>query len=173
MLQLVAPTPAAGLQYLNWSIIIAPEELEVPGKTGGWDENVVVDTDPELRPLLAAIAANRHPSAPLWGTSAEDNALFSTVAAALHLGQLQLCRYALRHGGASEDLLTFKRDLAAIKKRGRWKTDASLRRYAKEAKLARELQKVHPLVINYGNLIIQDLAGIISGERPRAPPSLA
>ena len=171
--QLIPPTPAAGEQYANWSIIVAPEELEVPGKTGDLDESVVIDTDPELRPLLAAIFYHRHPSARLWGASAEDPSAFAAAVAALHLQPLHPCRYALRHGGASEDLLTFQRDLAAIKKRGRLKTDSSLRRYAKEAKLSRELRNVHPLVVAYGRAVLVDLAGVISGERPQTPPFLA
>ena len=49
------------------------------------------------------------------------------------VGHLQLVPYMLRHGGASHDALAGRRSIAAIKKRGRWRSDQSLRRYQKES----------------------------------------
>eukprot|EP00972_Heterocapsa_arctica_P038827 5721550-Heterocapsa_arctica.AAC.1 len=43
------------------------------------------------------------------------------------------CMYQMRHGGASEDLLSHSRPQDDVKRRGRWSTDSSLRRYAKPA----------------------------------------
>ena len=41
------------------------------------------------------------------------------------------CLYRLRHGGASDDRASKFRSLADIKRRGRWATDAAMRRYEK------------------------------------------
>ena len=51
----------------------------------------------------------------------------------------EMCLYQLRPGGASEDLLSGTRNEAAIKVRGRWRSDSSVRRYSKPAQLRRLL----------------------------------
>ena len=50
--------------------------------------------------------------------------------------------YQLRHGGAADDLLTKTREYAAVKDRGRWRTDASVRRYGKVGKIQALLNKM-------------------------------
>ena len=168
--QLVMPTASLGVEFQWFSLILSPPELESPGKTGAWDESVLIDRDPELLPLLHALVHNRHPQSSLWGSSASDPNTFSNAASQLNLLALRPCRYALRHGGASDDLITRHRDLMSIKKRGRWVSDSSLKRYAKESKLAAEVRKVNPLVLAYGQQVLADLHGVISGHRPIQPP---
>ena len=68
----------------------------------------------------------------------------------MQMQELAPCRYALRHGGASDDLLHNRRDLLGIKRRGQWVADSSLRRYAKESRLQSEVAKLHPEVLAYG-----------------------
>ena len=170
--QLIPPTPAAGPQFRWFSIILSPPELETPGKTGLWDESVMIDRDPELIPLLATLVQGRPPADPLWGRSADDADTFRAMVDLLGLEALRPCRYAIRHGGASDDLLTNFRDLIQIKTRGRWVADASLKRYAKESKLAAELRKVDPRILAYGLAVEKDLAGVLSGFRPLPPPLL-
>ena len=41
----------------------------------------------------------------------------------------------MRHGGASHDIVHNKRHITAVKKRGRWANDLSLKRYAKDVRL--------------------------------------
>mgnify|MGYP003342547664 CR=1 FL=1 len=53
----------------------------------------------------------------------------------------------------SHDLLHKHRTLPEGKRRGRWASDASLKRYAKESRALSELRKVHPAVIEFGNRI--------------------
>ena len=48
----------------------------------------------------------------------------------------------MRHGGASHELAVKARPLDEIKKRGRWLTDTSLRRYEKGARLPELLAKI-------------------------------
>eukprot|EP00973_Karenia_brevis_P065592 9120330-Karenia_brevis.AAC.1 len=88
----------------------------------------------------------------------------------LDLSALNPCRYALRHGGASEDLLTKTRSVADVKRRGLWRSDSSLRRYAKEARLLSELKKVPKPSLDYGRLVLQNLKAILLGEIPAPPP---
>ena len=42
--------------------------------------------------------------------------------------------HTLRHSGPSDDYLRHVRDLACIKRRGRWMMDASVKRYEKAAR---------------------------------------
>ena len=43
--QLIAPTSAAGLSYQYWALNLSPVEDLVPGKTGEFDESIMLDTD--------------------------------------------------------------------------------------------------------------------------------
>ena len=57
------------------------------------------------------------------------------------LGLPNLHLYQLRHGGASDDLCQRIRDHNAVKDRGRWLTDTSVRRYAKSGKVQETIQQ--------------------------------
>ena len=52
--------------------------------------------------------------------------------------------YRLRHGGASHDAAARLRTIAEIKRRGRWASDNSVRRYEKRTWLQSEEVKVSP-----------------------------
>ena len=54
--------------------------------------------------------------------------IVALAAALVHRLVLKPCRYAQRHVGASDDLITHHRDLMSIKKRGRWVSEISLKR---------------------------------------------
>ena len=83
----------------------------------------------------------------------------------LRLGSLAPTLYMLRHGGASEDMLTGKRSVEAIKRRGRWRSDTSLRRYTKETRLLKELSKMAPSLIQFGSFIETHLSECFNLER--------
>ena len=53
------------------------------------------------------------------------------------LGFADAVPYQARHSGPSIDLALHRRELKAAKKRGRWRTDRSLRRYEKAGRLLR------------------------------------
>ena len=57
--------------------------------------------------------------------------------------------YRLRHGGASHDRATSSRTLDAIKKRGRWACDASLRRYEKAVRLQEVEAQIPPVILQW------------------------
>eukprot|EP00973_Karenia_brevis_P038145 5259176-Karenia_brevis.AAC.1 len=80
--------------------------------------------------------------AKLWPVdSGQVITTFQAACNQLGLDALQPTRYSLRHGGASEDLYTKSRTIAEVMKRGQWRADSSLRRYAKEGRLLAELKK--------------------------------
>ena len=64
------------------------------------------------------------------------------------LGLQGLHPYQLRHGGATDDLASGKRDFPSVKSRGRWKSDQSVRRYAK-ARRVQLLCKLSQLNLNF------------------------
>ena len=100
----------------------------------------------------------------MWDFSLEvELNLFTTVVAQLGLEPLAPCRYAMRHGGVSHDLMAKIRSVADAMRRGRWRSDASLRRYAKETRILAELRKVDPRVLTLGALIEQQLPGLLAG----------
>ena len=90
------------------------------------------------------------------------------AAAGKGLGVDQLHPYQLRHGGASEDLSSGFRDHNSVKARGRWKTDQSVRRYAKIGKGAAapyETQPTEPPVFAFGrNEIWRKFSGVMSRQ---------
>lgn len=96
--------------------------------------------------------------------------IFAEVAAALGLTHLRPCRYSLRLAGASHDFLARRRPADDIKRRGRWRTDGSVRRYGKESLAMAELHKVSRAVRIIGAKAAPHLVAIITGRAP--PPRL-
>ncbi|CAK0818286.1 unnamed protein product, partial [Prorocentrum cordatum] len=131
--QLLPPARRSG-PLSHWSIILAPTETvgapRVLTKTGTSDETALLDEPAWLGPVLQAHARGKPPTAPLFTTGGPGMAAaFGRAVAAL--GVPGVCLYQLRHGGASDDLLTQRRPADAVKARGHWKSESSLRRYAK------------------------------------------
>ena len=90
--------------------------------------------------------------------------------ASLLLGLHGVCLYQLRHGGASEDVLGQKRTIQAVQARGRWRTDSSLRRYAKPAQLQRLLASMPAAKVSFARGSLARLRELLHGEAsPRRP----
>jgi hypothetical protein len=168
---LVRPQPVGGRQYQMWGLLLHREEDHLPSKTFLTDEAVILDSDPWLNSFLETLKASRGEDESLWRASPEDNiAMFNAISEQLNLTALQPTRYALRHGGASEDLLAKRRTLMEVKRRGRWVHDASLRRYGKETRLLSELSKIPVGTLAYGKLAMERLPDILLGRfRPDMP----
>ena len=173
---LVPPTPAAGEQYCTWGLLLHPVEDAVPGKTGLFDEAIPLDDDvcTRLHEFWGMLVQGRPRNAYLWPDDGPTTTLeFNSAAHELQLDDIQPCRYGARHGGASEDLTTHRRTPLGVKRRGRWATDSSLRRYGKETRLLAELAKVHPEVLRYGREIDANLVPLLHGRVPLPrPPAL-
>lgn len=169
--QVVAPAKLAGPGYHLWAFHLYPTELLMPGKTGGFDESVVIDQHLWLDPFLQMLTANRKGDERLWHVSPKDimNS-FKAAVLALGLDSLHPCRYSLRHGGASHDLLKGQRTLFEVKHRGHWRSDSSLLRYGKPARAQRVLNSVHPDIVAYGKHVADHLPEIFHGQLIVPPP---
>ena len=170
--QLVPPTVIAGAHYAKWGLILNPMEDKEAGKTGTFDDSIIWDTELWMHSLFIKLTANRGPDERLWPHSgAEMMDHFMAAVSDLNLDQLRPCRYGLRHGGASEDLLSGRRDHLAVKRRGGWRTDSSLKRYGKESRVLGEFKKVTPAVVEYGKVIQEQLEDLlVNGKLPPPPP---
>lgn len=74
--------------------------------------------------------------------------------------------YQMRHGGASEDLGMGIRDHAAVKSRGRWFTDQSVRRYAKIGKIQQMISRLSPPALEYCQWSLANLERAFKGLVP-------
>ena len=165
-------TPSLGVEFQLSSLILLPPDVESLVKSGALDGSGPIDRDPELLPLFHPLVHHRDPQSSLWGSYASDPNTFALAVSLLYRLALRPCRYALRHVGASDDLITRHRDLMSIKKRGRSVNSSSFQRCAKKSMVAAEARNVNPAVVSYGLHVGADLHGVISGLRlihPRLP----
>ncbi|CAE8588527.1 unnamed protein product [Polarella glacialis] len=165
---LISSSPAAG--FNQWGLLLHPTEDLRASKTSQWDEAVLIDQNEWLVPFLA-ILKNRPADSQLFGIlPGELKSAFLEACRVMNLGGLQPCLYQLRHGGASHDCLSRLRPLLEIQRRGRWLTSASLRRYAKETKLLREIASMPAAVVALGSWMSDNLAEAFNnpGCIPRA-----
>ena len=72
----------------------------------------------------------------------------------------------LRHGGASDDLCKGHRDHAGVKDRGRWRTDSSVRRYAKTGKIQSLLQQLPEWSLSYCRRSMVKMEAVLKGITP-------
>ena len=160
----LVPPPAAGDPNPCWALLLHDADLGVAGKTGLWDETVILDTTAALNPFFTMIRNHRNGDEYLfnfrWDTYTRQ---FNDFAVHLGLQPLQPTMYGLRHGGASDDLRAGRRTALGVQLRGRWRTAASLRRYAKAARLQTQLAKVPAEVQQYGTLVEKSFVEWILG----------
>jgi integrase len=140
-------------------------------KTGTIDEGVPFDKGWEwLGALIAARARSPVDSTLLFSTPAHRMVyLWKKAASVLGLGDTVL--YMLRHGGASEDLLSSTRTEAEIMTRGHWRTMTSVRRYAKQAQLQKLIGSMTTEGRAYGSMSYRLLREILEGRRTPTAPS--
>ena len=69
-------------------------------------------------------------------------------------------------------MLTKRRKLGEIKHRGRWRADASVRRYEKEALILQEVAKLSKQTREFGMRVERDLAAILEGKMKVALPKM-
>ena len=128
-----------------------------------YDESLVIDTHPWIGPHLARLIAGRRATDRLWPFTQTEWAIeFGAAVQLVGLSGLHPSLYSNRHGGASEDLLSGARSVEAVKRRGRWKSDSSLRRYGKEARLLSELGKVPLATRQMGDTALTNLEGLFA-----------
>ena len=145
---LVAPASSDLIDKGRWSVLLHPFEDGVSSKTRAFDESMFADSPafPFLPQLMQCLASRKGDPGvtPVFGTAYRlwTSRFQESVATARLEAAGPWVLYQLRHGGASHELAVQARRLDEIKKRGRWLTDTSLRRYEKGARLPELLAKI-------------------------------
>ena len=142
----VPPRAAGSLALRHWALLLHPHEGEEAkaSKTAEFDESLVLDLDCDqwLAGVLNRLVARRGGDEPLFRiTVTEFAALFRRAARRLGVTPDPM-PYLLRHTGASRDFVNQLRPLREVKRRGRWKTDASVRRYEKGGRLSEQFSRL-------------------------------
>lgn len=169
---LVPPLQGApGLQRC-WGIILGDFAKGKSNKTGEFDESVLLDW-PDLdflSPVLLELH-QRPANRPVWDFDAPHlTTALKTAAAEAMVDTLEPQLYSLRHGGASFDCLTRRRPLSEVKKRGRWRRDASVRRYEKAAVAARQAYRLPVQALDYVGRVRRLLGDIFLRRVPAPVP---
>ncbi|CAK0890061.1 unnamed protein product, partial [Prorocentrum cordatum] len=169
---LTPPAVGGSRGLARWSLVLHPLENEgsLPSKTGEFDESLLLDLEEDqwLAPLCQRLVLGRDPQEPLFAFSqAEFARCFKTAGAKLLL-QRPPPPYILRHSGASRDFAEQRRTLVGVKRRGRWRTDASVRRYEKGGRLGSEFAKLPLCLQNHARWCLRYLPAALSGSlQPR------
>ena len=162
--QVVPPIhPGGGAVRGVWAFIVRPyeEESSRPGKTGEFDESLLLDDNrlSFLDSFLEVLTQGRSQDSPLWPFDlAQHQRVLEECLQVLCLLGLGIELYSLRHGGASDDFLHRRRSLLELKDRGRWRSDASVRRYKKSARALKELEKFPEATLVFCRLVDARLA---------------
>ena len=141
---IVPPVKMAGNQYGWVNVVIRDQEGQKPDKVGVYDNSLPFDVDKDkwIGEALLQHSNKLAKSSDLLFSFSMDDYRKKFQQAGSRLGVDHLHPYQLRHGGATEDMTSKKRDLAGVKSRGRWKTDQSVRRYAKVGRVQQLLAKL-------------------------------
>ena len=88
-----------------WGLLLHDADLGIPGKTGALDDSVLLDNLLMLNPFFEIIRRHRAEDEVLFNFDFKEfGKKFAAKCAGLQLEPLAPSLYALRHGGASEDL---------------------------------------------------------------------
>jgi hypothetical protein len=166
--QFIKPTQPDGF----WSILYNLIENLRPGKTGEWDEGVIIDQPHVqcLSPIFHQMVVNRSAGGNLWKRTPQQlNVAFNLALERLGLTHLNIVRYSWRHAAASADLLTKSRTAEEVKARFRWRSDSSMKRYTKAARVEYFRKQFPPDVLSYGHIIKTQLLNIFQGHVIQPP----
>ncbi|CAK0867603.1 unnamed protein product [Prorocentrum cordatum] len=157
----IRPRPDGVLGHGHWALIVNDACLDRPGKTGEMDESAIVD-NPTIWPLLEALVHDKGPTDGLWTFAPDEvRSMFRRAAVALGLETELTLEPTLRHGGASDDLLSLRRTRKEVKDRGRWRTDQSLLRYAKRARMQQRFASLGQNVVEFGEQVDRQMNDLI------------
>lgn len=164
----VAPVKSAGVQYKWTTVIIRDQEGLRPDKVGVYDNSIPIDQK-EVQwvgnELLRMKRKLHSQDDKIFVFTMEDfRGKFAQAGASLGIENLH--PYQLRHGGATEDLTSKRRDHPQVKARGRWMTDQSVRRYAKIGRVQALLNKLSPANLRFCQWSEKRLQAVIQGQKP-------
>ena len=125
--------PGTRVRHMRETVLLLhPDERGIASKTGEYNESLGVSRS-WLGQLVADWSSVRRTTA-LWDFGLREiRDEFMKGASALGLGIWKPVLYMGRHTGASLDRLEERRSLSEVQKRGRWRTETSVRRYEKRA----------------------------------------
>lgn len=149
------------------SLLLAPWGLGQTGKTGEFDESVLLRRPelPAMTHALRAMARREPRSASMFRLSyREYTQHFHRLAQMTGVSVLDPHPYSIRHGGASHDFLVRRIGLSENKRQGRWRSDSSVRRYEKASLIAHELERLSQATRKYGERIEANLDAMIGGS---------
>lgn len=144
----VKPVCQKRTKYTMWTIVLHPQEVGIPSKTQEFDESLQLDLQYHsgIGEALGRFMHSRRlmkNHVVLQHTNAELITFLEEATITLNLQDIgEIHPYRFRHGGASNDYVLKLRDLQGIQQRGRWKSQASVRRYQKGARLAQIFGKL-------------------------------
>ena len=140
--QLLDPVRKSGPAGV-FALVLAPPakagEKQLLTKTGTIDETILLDKPSWFTPVMTALVAGMAPEQLVFPEGGETTTrLFNECCHMLGL-PARTCRYQLRHGGTSHDLLHKVRPKDEVTTRGLWRSDSSVKRYGKPASVRRLL----------------------------------
>jgi hypothetical protein len=146
----IPPVKALGAAGAHWTINFHPKEFQVRSKTLIFDDSVVLDGEHSklMDALLRPLVQERRGQEPLFSFSLQElTKAFQKAQETLQIPVRPL--YSLRHSGPAHDHLQKTRTLSNIKKRGRWQSDRSVRRYEKSGRTAMLLDRLPEALITH------------------------
>jgi len=163
--------PLEGSRHRHWAIVLHAFETGEVSKTLDVDEVVLVD-NPDTEWLDQALAFLKRitPRGQRLFTFTQTvmGKRFRAAAASAGVSQLKPEPYQLRHTGPSHDYALKHRSIGAIKDRGRWMSDASVKRYKKEGRVGQQLATLDPSTRRRALAAARVVAGMF--EKPSAAP---
>ena len=97
------------------------------------------------------------------------NQSFNQAIQMLGLSEFNIVRYSWRHAAASHDLLSKFRTAEEVKSRYRWKSDSSMKRYTKAARVEFFRSKLPNAVLEFGSTVKTQLPAMFAGLRIKPP----
>ena len=169
---IVPPVRNGGKQYRWFAIVVRDSQDHKPDKTGVFDNSVPLNS--VGREYLGQLLWER-----VLVLNGKDEKVYPFDAAEFRknfqeagqlLGFKNLHPYQSRHGGASEDLNSGERDHLAVKVRGRWHTDQSVRRYGKVGKIQKMMTDLSPERMAFCQWSLRNIERVLKGTLPPRLP---
>lgn len=137
---IVAPTKMHPYVALN----LHPEERLETSKMNMSNESILLDSPvlPSLGMMLMKLAKVKKGNDLFTLDYAQLRHIWEKALTLSHLPKNYAVLYQLRHAGPSHDRLHKLRSALAVKLRGRWQADSSVRRYEQHARIQKEMEKL-------------------------------
>ena len=161
----IPPVKKAGAQYQWFAVVVRDYDQLKPDMQGGDLRQFDPTRQQELQVDWGDSLPPCQPTDKVFDFRMEDSGKHLQEVGK-RLGLNGVHPYPLRHGGAAEDLNGRLQDHTAVKARGRWSTDTSLRRYTKVGKVQRMMlmNQVSPGALEYCRWSARNLSKVFQGK---------